>query len=202
MALFKQRAIKVEQHNDPFLDAVVSMVSDDSNVQYTSAKAIKNSDVFTAIKIIASDVASSDLQAIEDDIVKEIKITTLVNDKPNDYMDGWHFKFALAANLLLNGNSFAEIERDNDDGIKALHIVPNSEMSVKQSNNGSLIYEKTKDNKSKRIAVKNVLHFKYFTQDGIVGISPLSALKDEMKIQSAGNKTIFNFFSRGINGSV
>lgn len=199
MALFKPLT-EPKQTNDPFLDAVVSMVSDDSNVQYTGARAMNNSDVFTAIKIIASDIASSDLQCVVDGNIHDMDMITFVNDKPNDYMDGWHFKFALAANLLLNGNSFAEVERESDNSIKALHIVPNSQMSVKQSDSGSLIYEVTKDKKPRRIAVGNILHFKYFTQDGIIGTSPLSALKDELKIQGAGNKTIFNFFSRGVNG--
>ena len=35
----------------------------------------------------------------------------------------------------------------------------------------------------------------------MTGISPLYALRDEMKIQHAGNKTWFSFFSKGVNGS-
>ena len=50
---------------DPFLDHVVSIQSDDYTTSYTSANSIRNSDVFTAVKIIASDISSSPLQLIK-----------------------------------------------------------------------------------------------------------------------------------------
>ena len=48
---------------------------------------------------------------------------------------------------------------------------------------------------------EDILHFKYFTQDGLTGLPPLYALRDEMKIQQAGNRTLHNFFARGVSGS-
>lgn len=47
----------------------------------------------------------------------------------------------------------------------------------------------------------DILHFKYFTQDGLTGLPPLYALRDELKIQQAGNRTLHNFFTRGVSGS-
>lgn len=42
------------------------------------------------------------------------ELVKLLNEKPNSEMDGWHLKFALAVNMLLNGNSFAEIKRNGE----------------------------------------------------------------------------------------
>src|SRR5574341_1147715 len=100
---------------DPFLDHVVSIQSDDYTTSYTSANSIRNSDVFTAVKIIASDIASSPLQLIKASMPQaDDELIKLLNEKPNSEMDGWHFKFALAVNMLLNGNSFAEIKRQDN----------------------------------------------------------------------------------------
>ncbi|MBP1043817.1 phage portal protein [Vagococcus sp. BWB3-3] len=135
-----------------------------------------HSDVFTAVKIIASDIASSQLQVVKGGMVDEqTKLDYLINVKPNSIMDGWHFKFALAANMLLNGNSFAEIVRKGEE-ITELNLLLNSETSLKQSDSGSLYYEVTEGTNTRKLDAENVLHFKYFSQDGIVGLSPLHSL--------------------------
>lgn len=183
---------------DPFLDAVVSMQSDD-NTTYTSVGAMRNSDIFTAVSIIASDIASSPLQVIKKGVPgKDSEITNLIDEQPNEVMDGWHLKFSLAVNMLLNGNSFAEIIRDNDK-VQAIELLPNSSVTVTQTDDGQLRYNV--GDKKRLVKPENMLHFKFFTQDGLTGISPLYALRDEMKIQKAGNKMIGNFFSNGINSN-
>lgn len=194
MAFFKKSKATT---GDPFLDAVVSIESTEGN--FSSITSLKNSDVFTAIKIIASDIASSPVQVIKNGMPQEEnEIIHLLNTRPNEEMDGWHFKFGLAANMLLNGNSFAEIIREGGK-VKELHLLPNSSVSVKQNDNGKVFYQ---IGEKKRIKPsEDVLHFKYFTQDGLTGLSPLYALKDEIKIQKAGNKTWFSFFTRGVNGT-
>ena len=116
------KAVKPD-HSNAFLDAVVSMQTDDSNFYY-GANAINNSDVFSAIRILASDVASSPIQLLRGEtLAKQDKYYNLLNNRPNDLMDGFHFKFALMANLLLNGNSYAEI--DNPDDPKEIKLIKN-----------------------------------------------------------------------------
>ncbi|MGO3732061.1 MAG: phage portal protein [Vagococcus sp.] len=199
MALFKPLNQKIT-NGDPFLDHVISMTSTD-NTTYSSIKALKNSDVFTAVKIIASDIASSPIEVLEDKMTTEHDLDYLLNVKPNQEVDGWHFKFSLAVNMLLNGNSYAEIIR-SDKGVSEIKLLPNSTVTLKQKSDDSLIYIVNEtDKKERQLSSKDVLHFKYFSQDGLVGISPLHSLKDELDIQRAGNKTIFNFFSRGVNSN-
>lgn len=196
MAFFKSKGVQATT-GDPFLDSVVSIQSDDYGNTYSSVGAIRNSDVFTAISIIASDIASSPIQSIKSSTPQlNDELAQLINDSPNPIMDGWHFKYALAVNMLLNGNSFAEIVRENDK-VTELHLLLNSSVTVTQSDTGTLSYNVGK----RKIKQSDILHFKYFTQDGLTGLSPLYALRDELKIQKAGNKTWFNFFSKGVNGS-
>ncbi|MCW6152572.1 phage portal protein [Lactiplantibacillus plantarum] len=167
-----------------FLDAVVSMSSNDSSV-FVGASALRNSDVFSAINIIAGDLASNRI-LVPTSQALEVKL----NDKPNENMSGRDFKFALAAQMLLSGNSFALI---TDNGFQ---FVPNSQMTVQQDDvTGQLTYTYTPNGqRSRQIAPENILHFKCFTQDGATGISPLYALQDEVALQKRGNALLKGFF--------
>lgn len=184
---------------DPFLDHVISIQSDDYTTNFTNVNAIRNSDVFTSVSIIASDIASSPVQLMKNNMPQaDDELVHLINEQPNSVMDGWHLKYALAVNMLLNGNSFAEIIREDEKPV-AIELLPNSSVTVTQADNGTIRYNVGE--KKRAVKPSDMLHFKYFTQDGLTGLSPLYALRDEMKIQKAGNRTWYNFFSRGVNGS-
>lgn len=167
-----------------FLDAVVSMSSNDSSV-FVGTNMLRNSDVFAAINIIANDLASNRIL-----VPKSSVLETRLNDKPNSNMSGRSFKFTLAAQMLLSGNSFALI---TDDGFQ---FVPNSQMTVQQDDvTGELTYIYTPNGqRSRQIAPDNILHFKCFSQDGVSGISPLYALQDEVALQKKGNGLLKGFF--------
>lgn len=167
-----------------FLDAVVSMSSNDSSV-FVGASALRNSDVFAAINIIANDLASNRIL-----VPKSSVLETRLNLKPNGNMSGRDFKFALAAQMLLSGNSFALITEDG------FQFVPNSQMTVQQDDvTGQLTYVYTPNGqRSRQIAPENILHFKNFSQDGAVGISPLYSLQDEVALQKKGNGLLKGFF--------
>ena len=167
-----------------FLDAVVSMSSNDSSV-FVGASALRNSDVFAAINIIANDLASNRIL-----VPKSSVLETRLNLKPNGNMSGRDFKFALAAQMLLSGNSFALITEDG------FQFVPNSQMTVQQDDvTGQLTYVYTPNGqRSRQIAPENILHFKNFSEDGAVGISPLYSLQDEVALQKKGNGLLKGFF--------
>ena len=181
---------KSTNSNDPFLEALVSLSSNDSN--FFNGDALTNSDIYSAINIISGDVASNPVLC-EVDVLNK-----MINEKPNDVIDGYHLKFALCANMLLYGNSFAEIQ-DNH----TLQFLPNNEMTVTQDDvTNELTYTYSPDNgRSRNIEPSNILHFKCFTQDGVTGISPLYALKDELKIQKSSNDLMTGFFNSGVHGT-
>lgn len=190
MAFFAQKTSNTGV-DDPFTEALVSLSSDDPYT-FVSASVLRNSDIYAAVNIIASDIASNPI------ICDTPLLNTMINDRPSDIIDGYHLKYALAANMLLNGNSFALILPNH-----MLKFIPNNQMMVEQDDvSGDLTYTYAPDGQTTRqIAPDSILHFKYFTKDGASGISPLYALKDEQKIQTAGNKLLTGFFSQGIHGT-
>lgn len=191
MSLFSKRTTTTSAQ-DPFLEALVSLSSNDPNA-YVSASALRNSDIFAAISSIAGDLASNPIKS------SSSLYNKMINDHPNELMDGRSFKYALAVEMLLNGNAFAEIDLSSH----TLNFIPNNKLTVQQDDvTQKLTYTYSPDGRIKRvIASSNILHFKYFTRDGLVGLSPLYALKDEMKIQAAGNRLMTGFFNNGIHGT-
>jgi HK97 family phage portal protein len=185
-----------EDNSEPFLDAVISMTSNDSGV-YVGAGALRNSDVFTAVRVIAGDLASNPIE------YGEARLSGLLNMAPNKNMTAYGFKFALAANMLLNGNAFALIQRNNSQQVTDLVLVPNSQMVVKLDDaTGAVTYTYTPpEGHAKRLIPDDVLHLKCFTKDGYTGLSPLYALRDEVAIQKTGNGLLRGFFKNGVQGT-
>lgn len=128
-------------------DALISLSSNDVNT-YVSISALRNSDIFAAVNIIASDIASNPIEC------GTSIYETMLNQRPNEIMDGFHFKYALALNMLLNGNSFAEIKPNH-----TLKLIPNSQMTVDvDDESGQVTYTYSPNGRTKRnIAPDSIL---------------------------------------------
>lgn len=164
--------------------------------KFTSAKAIENSDVFTIVNLLASDVASLDIEKKKNGIDSQDDMTSLLNIKPNALYSGGTLKFIITANALLNGESFCEIIRNKSGKPYALNHLYNSQVSVKldETTNYRLEYHIAQRNKTRVIKPENILHFKFFTLDGINGVSPLRSLKDDLSMQKDSKRFLANFF--------
>lgn len=196
--LFSTKKV-VSSSKDPFLDSIVSMsVSEGTN--YTSISALKNSDVFTAVKILAQDMASNPIVLLKNGIVqKPSHITHLLNKKPNKNTTGWHMKFALAVNALLAGNGYAEILFDKTGNVTGFELLKPSEVSIIQEDDHSIVSYLVGN--EREVSQENMIHLKFFSYDGIIGRSPLMSLQVEIDLQNKGNKNLLGFFKNGVNSS-
>lgn len=171
-----------------------------TGTSYTSAKAIENADVFTAVQMIASDIASLPLQKHVHGVLEHHdELATLFNVKPNQYYNAWQLKFIIVANALLNGESFVEIIRDDKGKPVELFHVKNSQISYKQdqSTRYKLVYDIQNGSKKRRVKADDILHIRFFSLDGIKGISALTALRDDIDTQKNSKKFLSNFFRNG-----
>lgn len=179
-----------DDNADPFFDALVSMTSEDTSL-YVGAGALKNSNIFSAIRKIAGDIADTAI-TYTDTSTQGKRVERLLNRAPNNNMNAWSFWFAIMASTLLNGNSFARIVRNDSGQVTGLTYIPNDEMTVKaDSATGKLTYQYNK----MRLTSDDILHFKAFTQDGRTGISPIYALRNQISVQSAKNRLMKHFFN-------
>lgn len=190
--------VETRSITDEEKEALVSMLPGfvGTSTNFTSAKAIENSDVFTVINLLASDVASLDVRMTKNDIVKPNRAVDLFNVNPNNLYSGGTLKFILTANALLNGESFCEIVKNNGKIIAFYHL-RNSQVVVKQDEetNYKLFYDVYDDKGTqRRLSPEKILHFKFFTLDGVRGVSPLKSLKHDLSMQNDSKRFLANFF--------
>lgn len=169
------------------------------HTSYTGVKALRNSDVFTAIKSIAEDVASTEIvtkNSETDDISKHI--LQLLNDRPDPDITGWHFKFIIIANLLINGNAYVEIIRDEKRLPIGLYFLHNDLVSMEEKDN-EVLYNVSEDIEGNNVSITSddILHFRYMTLDGLHGYSPLYSLMNEVAISQGSKSFLKRFFENG-----
>lgn len=178
---------------------------------YSGIGALRNSDVLTAVSHVASNVARFPIVILDDDknAVKNIKsVDYLLNKHPNDMLSAYHWRFLMTVNAILTGNGFSRIIRDpHTKAPLEIQYFPPSQTYIDDSDVTNIKYEFTPINQkggSQTIVVpaEDVIHFMFFTYDGIHGRSPLLSLADEIGLQDDGIKTLRRFFKSGLKGGL
>lgn len=153
--------------------------------------ALLQSDIFTAVRIIASDIASSEivLSKGEDD-----EVLQMLNNKPNDHMTAFSFKYAMIANLLLTGNAYALVNGDQLTFLKPSQVTVQEDEETEE-----IFYSVMLQNANTILCNENeIIHFKAMTTNGKKGISPLYSLKPELNMLRNGNNLLASFFKKGV----
>lgn len=185
------------QQNRSAGQAIIDIISLDNNASLVSVAgdtAILQSDIFTAVRIISSDIASAEFKVKGNSMIED-----LLNKQANNSTTAYNFMFTLIANTLLNGNGFALIERNKDGMVVGLRNVRSNIVSVLESEDGKeLGYKITQSKKDIVVKAADMIHLKAFTIDGKKGISPLYSLTPELAMQKNGIMLLVNSFKRGI----
>ena len=188
-------------------DYISSVMSGNDSAKYVGVSALKNSDVLTATSIIAGDIARFPLikKNVHGDIIQDEDINYLLNVKSTGNASARTWKFAMAVNTILTGNSYSRILRDPRTG-KALQFqfYKPSETRVEELDNHELIYTFVDSLTGKEITCNadDVIHWKFFSHDTILGRSPLLSLGDEISLQNSGTSTLLKFFKDGFSSGI
>jgi HK97 family phage portal protein len=188
-------------------DYISSVMSGNDSARYVGVSALKNSDVLTATSIIAGDIARFPLikKDVHGDIIQDEDINYLLNVKSTGNASARTWKFAMAVNTILTGNSYSRILRDPRTG-KALQFqfYKPSETRVEELENHDLIYTFVDSLTGKEITcnAEDVIHWKFFSHDTILGRSPLLSLGDEISLQNSGTSTLLKFFKDGFSSGI
>ena len=168
-------------------------------IAWSGIQSLKNSDVLTAIDIISKDIASTSIKFNDRDsyLDADKKILKLLNKRPNPYLDAWHFKYIIVANMLLNGNSYIEIVRDDKGEPIELYHMQNSAVSIQQQDDQIKYHYIDELDGHVQFDTEDVLHFRMFSLDGFNGYSPLFSLANEIGISMGSKRFLDDFFKNG-----
>lgn len=188
-------------------DYISSVLAGDVSQKYLGVSALENSDILTATSIIAGDIARFPLvkKDVNGDIIHDEDINYLLNVKSTKNASARTWKFAMAVNAILTGNSFSRILRNpkTNQALQFQFYRP-SETTVEETDNHEIVYTFTDTLTAKQVKcfAHDVVHWKFFSHDTILGRSPLLSLGDEIDLQTGGINTLIKFFKDGFSSGI
>lgn len=179
-----------------------------NTVSYTGVQALKNSDILTSISYVAGHIARFPIIVTNDktgEIVDLEDVTYLINKAPSKALDAYHWKFMMVVSAFLANDGISRLIRDPMTGHPAMiQYYPRSQVNIDDTDSAHIKYDIYDDNTGKHLIEdpENIIHFKFFTVDGVHGRSPLNSLKAEVGLQDSGIQTLTKFFKSGLKGGV
>lgn len=173
--------------------------------------AMQSSAVYACVRLLAESIASLPLHIYEYKDGGKIKAVNhplyfLLHDAPNEEMTSFTFREMQMLHLLLRGNGYAQIARDDLNRVAGLYPLLSNRMSVNRDDNGEIYYlytptsaENLKDKKSVQVRLerKDVLHIHGLGFDGIIGYSPIAMAKNAIGTTLAVEEFGASFFENG-----
>ena len=173
-----------------------------SNGSYSTNKAMLLSTVYRCVDVISDSVAQLPLEPYyRDKFGYKMKLVDhpsyyLLNKEPNGKMSRFTFIKTLVVSVLLNGNGYAYIERDNKGDAISLQYIPSEYVTITEVKNGI---------KYSVVGIKglvepcNMIHLLNFSYDGIKGISTLTHARQTLGLSADSEAHATGFFKGGAN---
>lgn len=169
---------------------------------YRTSKSMKLSAVYRCVEIISDSVAQLPLEPfkIDKDGFKEKAKSHpsyyLLNKKPNNYMNRFTFIKLLVSQMLLNGNAYAYIKRDQAGNATELIPLDPQLVSIEQTPEGLLYMTPLL---TTPITDEDMIHILNFTYDGINGVSTIEHASNALSLAYSGESQAQGFFTGGCN---
>lgn len=172
---------------------------------YTQDKAMLLSTVYRCVNLIADSVAQLSLETYRVDSkgfkkkYQNHPAYHVLNCEPNKRMTRYTFIKLLISSMLLRGNGYAYIVRDNDGNVKELIYLPTEYVTIVPP---KYIYEPVTYKVTGfdfDVPAKDMIHLLNYSYDGVTGISTLSFARQTLELSSNSEEHARNFFAGGCN---
>jgi len=189
---------------DPNLAALLNgTTTSDTGVTVTETSALHYPAVWAAVQCIAGDVASLPFFHYQrrGDGSKErytsSKLYRVLHDEFNPEMSAMVGRETMTAHVLLWGNAYAEIVRNDLGQVVALYpIEPNRVWPDRQ--NGRIIYRvQTGDGREAIVPAERMLHVVGLGYTGLMGYSVIAMMRDSLGVGIAAERLGGQVMSRG-----
>ena len=200
MAIFAKRNFNTANYTEDDLQLMVEALPGFQGTPLRSTsgvEAIKNTDVFKAVVMIASDLAKMDLVVRKDGVNESgHPFNFLLNKRPNGAYNGYKLKFAFYANALLNKNSYLEIKRNGNE-IKELRTLPSSKVQLKDDGKTIHYIVNRENGKEEKLSYYDVVDLSFYTLNGFEGLNIVDVLAQVIETDANGKAFLNNFLKNG-----
>lgn len=166
--------------------------------KYVSAdKALRNSDIFSLLMQLSGDLSLVSLKASSE------RIESLINN-PSSTTNGRSFWQSMYAQLLLDGNAYAYRWRNvNGVDLRWEYLRPSQIQPMLLEDGSGLVYNINFDEPAygtfENIPQVDVIHIRLMSKNGgMTGMSPLTALSNELEIKDASNKLTMSALNQSV----
>lgn len=192
----KDSAMEAEL-NDKWGSAFNIFQNSDLTTSATPAKAsnaLAFPTVWACINVLSDDIAKLPFKTFKKDSkgaieqVKDNDVHYVLRIKPNRYMTPFTFMKLLVTDVCIHGNFYAYILRDENGYVEELVPLISSVTQPMMDDRDDLYYQTNRKGKNVIIASEDVLHIKGMTIDGIVGLSPIQAVRVQLESNDIAGK--------------
>ena len=172
---------------------------------FTSNTSMNISAVYRAVEIISDSIAMLPIhvQLIEDNycttLSKQSHSLYSVFDNKNNLMSKYNFIKLLIQSVLLRGNGFAYVERNNDGSVKNLRFLESGDVNIHYDKQKNTIFYQAAILGKNRIEPINMIHLFKNSYNGVNGISTLSYAARSVKNSNYTEEAALNFYESGCN---
>lgn len=181
-----------------------------SGVTVTPATALACTAVLDCVRIISETTAALPLLTYRrvgagKERALDHPLYTVLHDSANPEQDAMQFREMLQGHLCLRGNAYAEIVRDGAGRVRELWPLHPDKVTAERTARGTVLYrvqlpdgQRTPNGESEALlARERVLHLRFFSQDGIYGLSPILMGAEAIGLAIAMERHGATFFSNG-----
>jgi HK97 family phage portal protein len=200
-----ERAVSAESdlsNPAPWLYDALGSSPTSTGISITPENSLQFSAVYACVNVIADQLASfpKGIYKWVNERERQSKfdhpLQYLVDTEPNEFYSAFDFWHSITASVLLWGNGFAKIVRDQEYNVTGFWFYHPSEITIYYGMVGNqwiLFYQVNETNE--RIPQRDMLHFKGLAFDGVQGKSVIAAFaKESIGLSVAAEKFGAKFF--------
>lgn len=177
-----------------------------TGIQVTNEQMMSYAPVFACVRIISEDIGAMPLHMYRRtdkgrEIARDHPVDKLMRN-PNPRMIASVYRETMMGCVLLWGNAYAEIEYDADYNPIALWPIHPSRVTPKRADSGGhdIFYEvRLPDGKTQTLNDWQMLHLIGYSEDGLVGRSVLSMVRETVGLGIAAQEFGARYFGNGAN---
>jgi HK97 family phage portal protein len=195
----------------PFSDFWYSPIGVDSaaGVRVTPDSAMRSEAVFSCVRVRSETLAALPLivyRRLPDggkERAPEHPLYRVLHDQPNNWQTSLEFREMMNSHLDLRGNAYAEIKSGPNGPVDQLVPIHPDRVQVKRYQDGSFDYTiRQLDGTTKKFLPDQVFHPRGWTLDGVVGLSPISVVREVVGIDLAAQDYAARFMRNDVSPSI
>ncbi len=173
----------------------------------TSESALRHTTVYSCVQAITDALASVTLNIYKKSnnkksVASEHNLYKLLKYKPTPYLTRFDYIRMVFQDILLKGNHYTQIVRNNMGEIIGLYPLIADNMDIKLRQNGKRVFIYKTANKEYALLDNEVLHLKGLPDNtGLKGLNPIEYNRKSIELSMTTEQFGINFFKNGANGS-